>query len=277
MLGNSMRGLPPSMKSLLYRAIALPIMTYGAVLWFQPGLCSANKHLGKLQVTQNLALRFITGAFCTTPIGPMEYLSGIPPIKLTIHHLVSLALACIHTLWDNHFTKVQLQSPHIIQSRRRSQRYTVQRAFSDAKLDIGSPTPDHPSLVWGNCTRDMPNLTINTSHPKRGTLFFDAWLTDLKTTLREATTVYSNGSVKNSAGSAGYVCPLTQHSHKFACRGSSSFCAEIHGLEEAIHYIAQYLSGHITLVCDSKSAIQSILALHKHQYHEASIRANISV
>ncbi|KAF8638448.1 hypothetical protein AX17_002205, partial [Amanita inopinata Kibby_2008] len=60
MLGNSMRGLLPSMKSLLYRAIAFPIMTYGAALWFQPGLRSANKHLGKLQVTQNLALRFIT-------------------------------------------------------------------------------------------------------------------------------------------------------------------------------------------------------------------------
>ncbi|KAF8629452.1 hypothetical protein AX17_005657, partial [Amanita inopinata Kibby_2008] len=79
MLGNSMRGLPPSMKSLLYWAIAFPIMTYGATLWFQLGLRSANKHLGKLQVTQNLALHFITGAFRTTPSGPMEYLSGIPP------------------------------------------------------------------------------------------------------------------------------------------------------------------------------------------------------
>ncbi|KAF8626751.1 hypothetical protein AX17_006475 [Amanita inopinata Kibby_2008] len=122
-------------------------MTYGAVLWFQLGLRSANKHLGKLQVTQNLALCFITGTFHTTPSRPMEYLSGIPPVKLAVHWLVLLALAHIYTLCDDHLVKAQLQSLHIIHSKCKSQCYTIQQVFFAARLDIGSPLPAHLSLI----------------------------------------------------------------------------------------------------------------------------------
>ncbi|KAF8637258.1 hypothetical protein AX17_002952 [Amanita inopinata Kibby_2008] len=174
-------------------------MTYGVALWFQPGLRSANKHLGKLQVTQNLTLRFITGTFRTSPIGPMEYLSGIPPIKLAVHCLVSLALVRIHTLRDNHVAKAILQSPHIIQCRRKSQCYTIQRAFHEAKLDIGFPIPDHLSLIRGNRAQDMTNLVIHTHHPKKGTSLYDSWLEELKQSLEAATTVYSDSSIKDGA------------------------------------------------------------------------------
>jgi hypothetical protein len=75
MLGNSVRGLTPPQKHLLYRTCVIPMMTYGFCLWFFRGTCVKGliKAMSQVQCT---AARWITGNFCTAPGGSGECLGA---------------------------------------------------------------------------------------------------------------------------------------------------------------------------------------------------------
>ena len=86
-LGNSVRGLDYANWRRVFHSLILPVLTYGFPLY------STQHHitglLNILQVTQNDAVRKISGCFKTTPIIPLHYLTAIPPIKFTIKKLTS--------------------------------------------------------------------------------------------------------------------------------------------------------------------------------------------
>jgi len=81
-LGNSVRGLNFANWQKVYHAIVLPVLAYGAPVWYtgvrQKKICQT------LQIAQNDAIRRITGCFRTTPTEPLHSLISIPPIKYTL-------------------------------------------------------------------------------------------------------------------------------------------------------------------------------------------------
>ena len=80
MLGTSIRGLTPYYRRMLYKSCILPILTYGALVWYRP---KGSKHLlNPLCTTQNTALRWITGTFCTTPAKLLPIFGAVEPIAL---------------------------------------------------------------------------------------------------------------------------------------------------------------------------------------------------
>ena len=64
-LGNSVRGLSPKNKRLLYRVCILPVATYGAKLWYFEG-SRFKGPMKALKSMQACACRWITGAFRTS-------------------------------------------------------------------------------------------------------------------------------------------------------------------------------------------------------------------
>jgi hypothetical protein len=81
MLGNSVRGLLPPQKRLLYRSCVIPVMTYGLRLWYFKG--ARVKGLVKaMSQVQSAATRWIDGVFRTTPAGSRECLGGVLPVHL---------------------------------------------------------------------------------------------------------------------------------------------------------------------------------------------------
>jgi hypothetical protein len=86
-LGNSVRGLRPKHKQMLYCACVLPIATYGSRLWLYEGAAMKGP-LDSLQKMQRRACLWITGAFKTSPMGAAETLTGVPPIHLHVKKLV---------------------------------------------------------------------------------------------------------------------------------------------------------------------------------------------
>jgi hypothetical protein len=83
MLGNSVRGLTPPQKRLLYRTCVVPVMTYGFRLWFFKGACVKGliKAMSQVQCT---TARWITGNFRTAPGGSGECLGGLLPMHLLL-------------------------------------------------------------------------------------------------------------------------------------------------------------------------------------------------
>lgn len=84
MLGNSIRGLSPLQKRHLYMLCVLPLMTYGCQVWYTS---RSKTRMAPLCTAHNTALRWITGAFRTTPVGAVEAFGGIMPISLHIRKL----------------------------------------------------------------------------------------------------------------------------------------------------------------------------------------------
>jgi hypothetical protein len=76
MLGNSVQGLLPSQKRLLYCTCVIPVMTYGFRLWFFKGAWVKGIVKAMSQVQATTAVRWITGTFRTTPGGGAESLGG---------------------------------------------------------------------------------------------------------------------------------------------------------------------------------------------------------
>jgi len=63
MLGNSQRGLSPRNRTLAYKAVTLPVLTYGLALWYAEDGRGVKKHLMTMRRVHNFALHWITGAF----------------------------------------------------------------------------------------------------------------------------------------------------------------------------------------------------------------------
>ena len=84
MLGNSIRGLHQVYRRHLIQGAILPMMLYASVAWWNGQKTQTNI----IEKVQNKGLRYITGAFCTTPTYAMQIEAAIPPIALTLDYIV---------------------------------------------------------------------------------------------------------------------------------------------------------------------------------------------
>ena len=81
LLGNSLCGIIPTQKHLLYRCCILPIALYGFQLWFYncTPLSYPLKILGKMQ---KRAAIWIIGVFKMSPVEGIKVIADLIPIKL---------------------------------------------------------------------------------------------------------------------------------------------------------------------------------------------------
>jgi len=78
LLGNSVWGIDFHNWHIVFHAIILPILLYGLPVW---SFCAPKSLLRILQVAQNVAVRKISGTFCTTPIEPLHNMLAIRPLS----------------------------------------------------------------------------------------------------------------------------------------------------------------------------------------------------
>ncbi|KAF8752957.1 Reverse transcriptase (RNA-dependent DNA polymerase) [Rhizoctonia solani] len=86
MLANSQNGLSVRHARILFKASVTPILTYGLPLWFH-GRRQLSL-LEPLRKVQNQGLRWILGAFRTTPTRCMEHLASIPPLHIACLRII---------------------------------------------------------------------------------------------------------------------------------------------------------------------------------------------
>jgi hypothetical protein len=101
MLGNSVRGLEPDQKRLLYRSCVVPVITYGFRLWYFKG-ARVKGLIKAMSQVQHTAARWICGNFCTTPGGGAECLSGLLLMHLTLCRLADRGVTRVPMLAKSH-------------------------------------------------------------------------------------------------------------------------------------------------------------------------------
>ena len=136
-LGNSIWGINPIQKQLLYRYYILPIVLYGFQLWFynKAPLSYPLKILGKIQ---RRATIWILGAFRTSPTERLKVIAGLIPIKLHLHKLASRSQLRSATLPKNHIIKTLIEDiptkpfPHSINTLTDCQKNSVKGHLIDS-------------------------------------------------------------------------------------------------------------------------------------------------
>ncbi|KAG9087494.1 hypothetical protein FRC06_002515, partial [Ceratobasidium sp. 370] len=85
LLANSVRGLSTKHARLLYKACVMPVLTYGSAIWYSGARQSTL--IKNLERVQNAGLRWLLGAFRTSPTNAMEHLASILPMHVALHRL----------------------------------------------------------------------------------------------------------------------------------------------------------------------------------------------
>ena len=85
MLGSSIRRLDTLQRQNAYQACILLVLSYGLPLWYVEDGQGMSCHLCLLAKVHSYAATWITGCFCTTPVGAKEMIAGMPPLALILN------------------------------------------------------------------------------------------------------------------------------------------------------------------------------------------------
>jgi hypothetical protein len=147
-LCNSVCGLWPKHKQMLYHTCVLPITMYGSRLWLYKGT-TVKGPLDSLCKMQRCACFWITSTFKPSPIGVAETLAGMPTIHLHVKKLVEWSH--VHT-WA-------LQTTHAFHCLiNRNHKFSVKTLKGQICGDLKSPITE----AWANLA--LSSLDLNPIH-----------------------------------------------------------------------------------------------------------------
>ncbi|QRV95516.1 Reverse transcriptase from mobile element jockey protein [Ceratobasidium sp. AG-Ba] len=112
-LASSIHGISVKHCRLLFRGCIIPILTYGSVIWYTGR--KQKSLIAPLVRAQNTGLRWLLGAFRTSPVSAMEHVASILPIHVALQRLSENAAVRLRRLpnqsevakrlpstWDTH-------------------------------------------------------------------------------------------------------------------------------------------------------------------------------
>ena len=103
-LTSTWKGLPLQQARHIYISAILPTMLWGSEIWWK----NSASQLHSFILTQNKALRAITGAFKTSPIRALECEAAIPPLPIKLDLLANRFAIRLLSLPTNHPTRSRL-------------------------------------------------------------------------------------------------------------------------------------------------------------------------
>ncbi|GJF00388.1 hypothetical protein PsYK624_166750 [Phanerochaete sordida] len=286
MLGNSVRGLSPRDKRRLYISNVLPVMTYGAQLWWEPHWKGRKWITIELQKAQSRAARWITGAFRTTPIGAMEMAAALLPIRLQINKLMVKACVRLTTLHDGHPLRAHMPEPW----RAAVRNITAPFPLHSDDIDMATSPLAHAHRVTAACTEAFSvlhpecrpgdrlldthdhRISFHLEAPTKDSEAFGVWkhtifLPTVNATLDDphALVLFTDGSKKGKRTGAAWA--LSTH-HELRASGSfgygkaSVYDAEMAALARGLNAVNQHCSpatASLHVFADNKAAAAGIL------------------
>ena len=301
MLGSSCSGLGPKQRVVCYNAYVVSVLTYGLPLWYAENGAGVLKNFRKMARVQNYAVCWITGGFRGTPIGAMELLSGVPPLRLRCNLMLAGYVARIHTLPGNHLLKrawgqdtLPTRLPHF-RPRRRPRHLPSDNPLE--RLRRGKVIHEqfnefNPANRPGCRVVDLFPTWFNYLHldtPRKGSDGFKDWMTAFKGWIRQMEMegqwmIYTDGGFWKNDKRGTHAMVATRGGHVIAKEAgwvpaASSFDSELAALLNAISWVvdnsALIASPDIYFLIDNKSIIQSFLQMHIRSSQMTSLRINL--
>ena len=167
LLGNSLRGINPLQKCLLYRCCVLPIALYGFQLWFY-NKALISYHMKILDKMQRRVAIWILGAFKTSPSEGIEAIARIIPIRFHLQKITKRLQMRPFKLPSNHILRNLMddspplstsQNPHSIGSLTKCQVSAIKGHLIDfCNISYGifpSFSPLNQEFSPGSCIIDI--------------------------------------------------------------------------------------------------------------------------
>ncbi|KAF8622451.1 hypothetical protein AX15_007003, partial [Amanita polypyramis BW_CC] len=296
MLGNSIEGFTPSKRKLAFTSCIWSIATHGAVLWYRKNGKGVKQKANKLNKVKNTAMRWILGAFSTTPISALEVITAIPPILPQLNIIIFKYVLRINKLSPIHpchrFARTfqfQMFRYHRIQIKPSPYENFSSfnlcwdpSYFADEKFIY-----NHDEQIRGLRILDLFSNNIkfiHFDHPKKGSDLFHQWFNDYSTWLntirneKDHLIISTDGSFSNGYGTAAcalWVNNTLINSDSKQVNAHSPFDAELQAIDLAFDHLRFIPLKRVTPLIDNESAAKTIWDTDFHNLQQTSIAAMV--
>ena len=260
----------------LYKAIVLPIIEYGSVMYDG----GSQSSLLKLEAVQNNFLRLALGAMKTSPISSLQVEANISPlsirridltmryftkVKLFPSHAASTAISVLPRLHFSYIGRCEKRTGLTIASR-------VTKYQDDIGFVLPAVTPlsrrrtppwiVRPLSVYFLFT--APKATLTPNDIQQAFFSFQA-------NHDRFHFIYTDGSKHNQTVGIGIFCLGLPGVQLRLRDGTSVYSAELQAIFFALKLIQQHHLQHACICSDSKSAVQSLMHLSSLQHTHLNI------
>ncbi|KAF8621969.1 hypothetical protein AX15_007368 [Amanita polypyramis BW_CC] len=239
-------------------------------------------------------MRWITGAFSTTPITALEVLTNTPPITAQLNIIAFKyalrvnRLSAIHPIrrLSRTFQFETIRTKKIKSILSPFEKYSVFNMCRDPSLVTDERfTYNHEEQILGTRITDLFKYNIkflNFDHPKKGTDLFNQWFRSYNIWLntirneRDHLIIATDGSFQSSLGTAAFACWINNNfinSKAKQINAHSSYDAEIQAIQLALSHLKLLPFKHVTLLVDNEAAATSIWKTDYHNMQYVSIKA----
>ena len=160
-------------------------MIYSMPLWYWLKGKGVKVLVAKLNKAQNVALHWISGAFCTTPVPLLELFMGIAPVTIRLDFQLRNFMSCVSTVPHSHplHQLATIIAPHSVHvTARHQKKHTASDNIHLLWLLVQDFAPFalfSLLLRLGHRVIDIYShrLTINMpAHPAKASPLFDQWI-----------------------------------------------------------------------------------------------------
>ncbi|KAF8623926.1 hypothetical protein AX17_007254 [Amanita inopinata Kibby_2008] len=286
-LANSVRGLSIVNARLLYKTVIIPILTFGAPVW-HTGRCQKTL-IRPLETAQNECLRWILGAFSTSPVDELHHISAILPMHILLEKISdnaalrlrrlprhSQVLARTPSNWEEHNPDLFVNAPDPSNPKKPNTIIQHLAAKTSPKAERLLPYFTPP---WERTHKWGPRLSVNVPEPFGSKRERDQYTKNLCTRLETETRntntliVYTDGSRRRDPSSshrcsgAGYTILLLGQNIKQGKWGlgrrAGIYDAELLAMAGGMGAAAELARSNpqislILIVADNQSAVKSL-------------------
>lgn len=265
--GNKCWGASPIVLRKFFKSVILPILHYGA-----PIVTAASPQtLQPLDTLQNECLRLITGAFRTSPIGALQYYTGLPPLS-TQRRRLTLRYG-LHSFLTSHIMIKPYVNPSSFNSSGyNSRRNQISRTLSARLHSYINQFEIPPSLLSGGASEPnffplapwinfLPEVQYLFNEPISNLLDVEiiSYFQEFITQHPHSVPIYTDGSHNGSrAGCAVYIPGLLTNRYRLPSY-LPVFYAEFYAIYQAMVLISCLALSNSIVFTDSKAALQEIL------------------
>ena len=248
----------------LYKALVLPIIEYGAVVYAG----ASDNTLKKLDTIQNCFIRIALGVMKTSPISSLQVEAFIPPLhlrrmeqslrytsKILFHpnHSTFKSLHILPSIHHNYIGPSEKRSGLTIASR--IKKFSTELNYTQPEIRPLSQLSTPPWKVRKRQVMylfDCPKTLISPQETQQRFL-------DLQNQLHNFYFIFTDGSKDTERTSNAVYCGNDQHVTQTRLNNNTSiYIAELHAVYQALCLIKQRYYQRAVICTDSRSVVQSL-------------------